>query len=121
MKAPWELSTPAAPGEGRENLPDAAGIELGAQLARLCDVEEVRQRETFPNQLPRCNECAFRLGTRPNGCSETLMDAVKCVMECLPFYCHKGIEEGDAPKRLCSGWALLAMSGEYKQEASAEK
>ena len=111
MKAPWEFSKEPAPGEGYENLPDEAGRELGAELARLADVEEEKQRADFPDQLPRCDDCAFRLGTRPNGCSETLMDAVKCVIECVPFYCHKGIKDGESPKRLCSGWALLATSG----------
>lgn len=109
MKAPWEFSKDPAPGEGHENLPDPAGMALGTELARLADIEEGKQREAFPNQLPRCNECAFLAGTRPNGCSETLMDAVKCVIECVPFYCHKGVKDGAEPKRLCSGWALLAF------------
>lgn len=112
MKAPWDFSTAPAPGAGHENLPDPAGIALGAELARLADVEDERQRVHFRNQLPRCDDCAFRAGTRPNGCSETLMDAVKCVIELVPFYCHKGVKDGDDPKRLCSGWALLAMRGE---------
>lgn len=115
MKAPWDFSKAPAPGEGHENLPDEEGMKLGAQLARLCDVEEVKQRETFPDQLPRCSDCAFRLGTRPNGCSETLMDAMKCVIEGVPFYCHKGIKDGEEAKRLCSGWALLAFTDERRE------
>ena len=70
MKAPWDYSTSVADGaEGFPNEPDERGIALGKELARLADVAEAEQRKQFPNQLPRCDDCAFSAGTRPNGCS----------------------------------------------------
>lgn len=110
-KAPWDYSKAPAEGEGFENEPDELGITLGVELARLCDIEEARQRKDFPDQLPRCDDCAFRNGTKPNGCSETLMDAIKCVVELAPFYCHKGLSDGH-PKHICRGWWLLISTHE---------
>ena len=118
LRAPWEFSEAPAPGEGTPNLPTPAGRLLGRQLARLCDLEEAKDLEGFPDQLPRCDDCAFRLGTRPNGCAETLMDAVKCIIEIKPFYCHKGVKEGEAPKHLCRGW--LTLSGKVGRRAMTE-
>lgn len=107
VRAPWGYSKPLPDGEGYPNEPDAEGRKLGAELARLADVAEAEQLKTFPDQLPRCDDCAFRAGTNPNGCSETLMDAIKCVMELNPFYCHKGLDEQGSPKHICRGWFLL--------------
>jgi len=82
------------------------GRALGAELARLCDAEESHVRERHPRSARRCNDCAFRLGTDPNGCPETLMDAVKGLIEGVPFYCHKHFDENGRPTRLCAGWAI---------------
>jgi hypothetical protein len=109
-RIPWDYSE--APEEGDEtavpNVPTPEGQMLGAELARLTDIEEERLRERFLKLHPRCDDCALRLGTGPNGCVSTLMDVVKCVAESVPFYCHKGARDGDAPKRLCAGFAVLA-------------
>lgn len=70
------------------------GEELGRELARLCDT-------AINGKNHRCNTCAFRHGDHlANGSAETLMNALKCVIEREPFYCH----EIDRP---CAGW--LAM------------
>lgn len=109
VSLPWEFSEPPAEGEpSYPNLPTPEGRALGAELARLCDVEEQRIRERFPNQ-PRCDDCAARAGTDPNGCSETLMDLLKCVHEAVPFYCHKRVKDGE-PQRLCAGFAILVSA-----------
>lgn len=110
MRVPWDLSKTPAPGEGFENLPDETGIALGVELARLADIEESKELASFPDSPPRCDDCAFRAGMRPNGCSETLMDAIKCVAELIPFYCHKGVKGVKPAKRLCAGWGLLALA-----------
>jgi hypothetical protein len=106
---PWNYSE--APGKddpGVPNMPSPEGAELGRMLARMAEREEAAQRATlFPNMLPRCDDCALRAGTLPNQCAETLMDVVKCVAEGQPFYCHKGVRDGNAPRRLCTGWAVL--------------
>ncbi len=46
-----------------------------------------------------CPSCAFRRGTVPNGCLQTQMDALKAIVEGVPFLCH-------APKdgRMCAGY-----------------
>lgn len=49
----------------------------------------------------RCDDCAFTAGTLPNRCAPTLMDALKCVIEVVPFACHKGSAPGE---RTCGGW-----------------
>jgi hypothetical protein len=50
------------------------------------------------------------LGTVPNRCLPTVMDALKCVLEQEPFYCHEAPPDaaGD-PTRLCRGW-VAAMA-----------
>lgn len=81
----------------RQNLATLEGRELGVELARLCDVEAGRQQL----KRERCGTCAFRHGDHiANGSLETLMDALKCVMERTIFWCH----EVDRP---CVGWRLL--------------
>ncbi len=110
-KAPWEFSeAPASVEESVPNVPTPEGRLLGAQLARLCDIEEARVRERFPQHHLRCNDCAFRLGTDPNGCPETLMDAVKGLVELVPFYCHKNFDVDGKPTKLCAGYAILCGS-----------
>jgi hypothetical protein len=105
--APWDFSEAPADDDAVPNVPTPEGRLLGAQLARLADIEEKRLREQFPRLSPRCGDCALRLGTDPNGCPETLMDVVKALVECVPFYCHKNVAEGEKPIRLCAGYALL--------------
>ena len=80
------------------NRPTPEGLELGAELARLVAAEITK---VFDGEDPRCASCAFRPGTIPNGCGPTLMNALKCVMEVQPFYCHMG----DRP--VCAGWVAL--------------
>jgi hypothetical protein len=106
-EAPWEFSEATAPGEGYLNMPTPEGEALGKELARLADLAEAEQLKQFPNMLPRCNECAFRAGTLPNGCAETVSDALKCVIERVPFWCHKGLKEEEGqPTRICTGWMV---------------
>lgn len=105
MRAPWEFSEPAKPGLGVPNLPTPGGRALGREIARLADKAEAEQTKQFPNMARRCRDCAALLGTRPNGCEETLMDFVKCTIECEPFLCH--IRTDGEPNQLCIGFVLL--------------
>lgn len=82
------------------NRPTPVGRMLGVELARLADKAEIDALKLFPNQKHRCRTCAFRKGTVPNGCESTLMDAIKCVMERVPFMCHESKDNAD----LCMGW-----------------
>lgn len=80
------------------NAPTHAGFELGYHLSRFCD--------NAPQLAERCFTCAFRQGTNANGSPVTTMDALKCVMEGIPFYCHE-TETPNDPKRLCAGYVML--------------
>ncbi|MGW8286396.1 MAG: hypothetical protein ACWGPR_11830 [Candidatus Deferrimicrobiaceae bacterium] len=110
---PWDHSEPPKPGEPtRPNEPSELGAKVGRRLAMLADLAEAEDLERFPNQNPRCNDCAFRLGTLPNQCEETLGDAIKCVVEGQTFYCHKGQKD-----RPCMGWVVLQSKGVGKMLA----
>ena len=90
------------------NRPTPEGRKLGEQIARLTQKGIDRlANEGEPDE--RCASCAFRKGTFPNGCPETVLDALKCVMEGVPFYCH-------APQdgRLCFGWYASRVSMQGK-------
>lgn len=46
----------------------------------------------------RCKTCAFRQGTVPNGCIQTQADAMKAMLEGVPFLCHQNLGQ------TCHGW-----------------
>lgn len=83
------------------NEPSPEGRELGEQLARFVEIE----RERDPTLREPCFDCAFRKGAAPNGMAATVMDALKCVIEKTPFYCHLTYDDGK--ERLCAGWEAL--------------
>jgi hypothetical protein len=100
--------------EGFErNIPTPEGRALGAQLARFFDLEYPKAKAKFPSIAERCKSCAFRLGTFPNGCLETSLDALRCSVSGEPFYCHMDMEDGK-PTKLCAGWAVL-QGGRIKE------
>jgi hypothetical protein len=82
-------------------------------MARFADQAEPEVRLKEPAFPVRCGTCAFRAGTIPNGCAGTLMDALKCVVERTPFYCHERKGE-DGSEAFCIGWAMLALTDERK-------
>jgi hypothetical protein len=84
------------------NLPCEQGKLLGRELARLADRAETESLKKFPGTMVRCKTCAFRAGTAPNGTLLTVMDALKCAMEQVPFLCHE-----DLPHP-CMGWIEMA-------------
>jgi len=78
------------------------GREVGAMLVRMVEpaiADMVSQGE--PDT--RCASCAFRAGTVPNGCMQTMADAVKSVIEQKPFHCHVK-KYADGTPDLCHGW-----------------
>lgn len=84
------------------------GRAVGEQIARL--TEPAIQRlvaEGEPDE--RCRSCAFRAGTVPNGCPQTMLDVVKCVVEHTPFYCHVDTYTNGHPK-ICHGWFAAAWA-----------
>lgn len=92
------------------NVPSEDGAALGNELARFAEHEiSTGKRDE------RCHDCAFRLGSKPNQCLKTVADALKCVVEGEPFYCHHGVEDVIDPEfgadqiatRLCAGYQLF--------------
>ena len=94
------------------NKPEPLGYAAGEHLARFCDVKIEKYRNTGVAVPQRCNTCAFRKGTRPNGCVPTITDALKCVLEKVPFMCHEH-RKGDAPP-VCAGYMLLTAKKTHK-------
>lgn len=102
------------------NKPTDEGRALGVELARFADAAVEKQLQKFPDMRDRCASCAFRSGTFPNGCPETVMDALKCVIEGREFMCHHDMIDGK-PTEICAGWLALwseaAMNGMPEQKA----
>lgn len=94
--------------ETKRNMPTPEGRELGRMLAKLTDLAEPSVRARFPNHGKRCKSCAFTAGTFPNGCPETLIDALACLIRDEPFYCHQRFNADGTPVDLCAGW-LIAL------------
>lgn len=84
------------------------GRAVGEQIVRL--TEPAIQRladEGEPDE--RCRSCAFRAGTVPNGCPQTMADVVKCVVEQTPFHCHVD-KYADGSEKICHGWFAARWS-----------
>lgn len=92
------------------NKPCDAGRKLGSLLAKLTDRSEPAVLALFPDHAQRCNSCAFRGGTFPNGCMETVLDALKCVVEDIPFMCHQNMDSDGEPQDLCAGYMIARHS-----------
>ena len=116
MSAPWKFSWPPTPG-GRviPNLPSEAGAAAGAELARLVESDLARARES--GAPAPCVECAFVKGTQANRSGATVMDAVKCVLEGEPFFCHLGLKDEDEPTSLCRGYLAARATVRRPSEA----
>lgn len=91
------------------NRPSDEGRAVGKELARLADAAEAETLKRFPNAKVRCKSCAFRAGTFPNGCLATVGDALKCVLEQRPFYCHEK-PANENPTELCAGYAAAMLT-----------
>ena len=89
------------------NRPTPEGRRLGEQIARLTE-KAIKALAAEGEADERCASCAYRSGTFPNGCPETVLDALKCTIEAHPFLCH-------APHdgRPCFGWyaSRVALKG----------
>ena len=97
------------------------GRALGEQMARLAAKALAKQKLRFPKMADMCASCAFRPGTIPNGCPQTQMDALKAVMEEVPFLCHQSPRDDHGQyTELCVGWLAsyseLSLSGAPKIE-----
>jgi hypothetical protein len=93
------------------NRPTTEGWALGKALAEMADDGEPTTRLAFPAHKPRCKSCAFTSGTLPNGCPETVLDAVGCIVEEIPFMCHQYFDDDGNSSDFCAGW-LFAKDSE---------
>lgn len=92
------------------------GFACGAQLVRLTEPTiAALAAEGEPDE--RCRTCAFRSGTVPNGCAQTMADAIKCVVEAHPFLCHQHDRKG-LP---CHGWYAARVALRRAEERSGQK
>lgn len=80
----------------KRNVPSRKGALLGEQIARLT-----------PPVRGMCRTCAFRLGTYPNRCLQTVTAAVDCVIRGGIFHCHENFDD-NGEEIPCSGF-LSAM------------
>jgi hypothetical protein len=100
------------------NQPTPEGRQLGKQIARLTKVA-IEDCKAAGIALPeQCASCAFREGTFPNGCPETLLDAIDCMNTGTKFMCHHH-KKGE-PMHECAGW-LASQKSLKLQNAMAER
>jgi hypothetical protein len=88
----------------------AVRYEIGEILARAADEGELRARLRSPAMPPRCTACAFTKGTPANNCLETVVNALGCTIEGVPFMCHQHFDDAGRPVDLCSGWVFARES-----------
>jgi hypothetical protein len=95
------------------NRPTLEGRLLGQEIARLTEAQEQQALRRFPKHKTRCQSCAFRQGTIPNGNPNTIMDALKCAIEGRTFSCHQTLDAQGEPTEVCIGWLLSQQSGTF--------
>lgn len=82
------------------------GRHVGQVLSSIVD-GQIAQLVAEDEPDERCKSCAFRIGTVPNGCLQTMADAIKAVSEGIPFLCH----QDPARQTICYGWYVLRVLG----------
>lgn len=92
------------------------GKACGFQMVRLTEPAiAALAAEGEPDE--RCTSCAFRLGTVPNGCLQTQSDAMKAVIEGVPFLCH----QHDRKEMPCHGWFAARVAIKRAEKARGTK
>jgi hypothetical protein len=86
------------------------GREMGANMARLADAECAALAVNHDEPDDRCRTCAFRAGTVPNGCMQTMGDATKAVID------KDGKGRYD---RICHGWFAVRRVVNRARDAGA--
>lgn len=94
------------------------GRLLGSKLINLAE-SKIPQLIAQGEPDERCATCAFRKDTVPNGCIQTVMDALKAVSEGKPFMCHSksdAICHGYYAARLAVGNKIAKAPWEYSPD-----
>lgn len=87
--------------------PSAHGAALGAALSRI---EQAGRAVAEANGIaipPKCRSCAFRLGSLPNQCAETTVEAMWAACGTQGFACHHGLDADGQPTLDCAGLAAV--------------
>jgi hypothetical protein len=102
---------------------DRSRITIEGQLlgSKLLNLAESKIPQLIAEDEPdeRCTTCAFRKDTVPNGCIQTVMDALKAVSEGKPFMCHSKhdfICHGYYAARLAVGNKIVKTPWEYSKD-----
>lgn len=107
------------------NRPTPEGYQLGAVLATLADRGERILLAEDGEAPQRCASCAYKAGIFPNGCPETVFDALKCSAESIQFTCHhsRPLENEKGYSDSCAGWVhsrvAVARMGGLPEEVMA--
>jgi hypothetical protein len=80
------------------NQPSPKGIAIGRVLAERVECPSNRM----------CGECVFRKGTFANGCEQTVMDALSCLVDPANEGVFRCAHVGKKPMPLCGGY-IFAM------------
>jgi hypothetical protein len=96
---------PTLKDDARHNVEriDPLGVALQKQTMRLYVQPGLDMLAAEGEPDTRCGTCAFREGTVPGGCVQTQADALKAILEDVPFMCHAHQEDGKFT-RICHGW-----------------
>lgn len=93
---------------------------MGEVMARLADAEcAALAAKDEPDE--RCKTCAFRAGTVPNGCFQTQSDALKAVVEGVPFMCHHHRSSTGQHTHICHGWFAVRRIVMRKEKATGQR
>jgi hypothetical protein len=81
------------------------GVEISLMISKIVE-PEIQKLVEQGEPDERCATCAFKHGTIPSSCHQTMLDAVKCLLEGKPFHCHaKTIGAGELLEaQVCHGW-----------------
>lgn len=106
-ECPWDYGEDPRPGE--KGLPpsermSAEAAELGKRLERMAELGAEKLADQGLEIPEPCGTCAFRAGSIPSQCDDTVLDALKCVLESRPFLCHEPREGERLVDRACYGW-----------------
>lgn len=96
------------------------GRKLGVVAARLADAE-CAALVLDGEEDERCQSCAFRAGTVPNGCLQTQLDVMKAVAEDIPFMCHQHLDQRGRPSKVCHGWFAARRVVDRIEAATGQK
>lgn len=88
-------------------VPCDAAREAGYHIARLMGMLDVDAFYAANPDAPRmCADCAFRVGSEPNGSPEAILTAIRCAVTGEEFSCHHGLDGKGEATRLCAGWVI---------------